>query len=248
MIITSMGAVHSAICQQISDPTTALVAFDVDMTLSVPRHPAGHHPHMQENQEVLKALLEPLTTEEKDRAITLATQASGQQLAETDTPTLIQDIQQQGIKTIALTASLTGELVDLGDLKQLRFRDLQALGMDFRPAFDVQEMLLTEIPTFNGNHPLYHQGILHANGGRGPSNKGAVLVAFLKRVGWKPQQVIMIDDLPVNLTDIAHALAQFDPDIQFLGIDYHGAKAYAPMPITEEAFVGYWQDKVDRIG
>ena len=244
---TTMEAVHQTIDYHLVEAPTALAAFDVDMTLTVPQHPACHYPNMKKHYTVLKKLLEPLSEVEEDRTQTLAIQAPGQQLAEANTPAIIKAIQQQGVTTMAFTASLTGDLVGLGDLKERRFQDLQALDMDFRAAFTFQELLLHEIPAHNDNHPAYHQGILYANSSRGASNKGAVLVAFLQRVGWKPQHIVMVDDLLKNLTDIAQALATWDPAVQFVGIEYHGAKTYASKDITEEHFVGYWQEIIDQV-
>ena len=245
--LSTMEEVHQAIAHCPTQPHALLAAFDVDMTLTVPRHPACHYPNLKQHKRILQALLEPLNEVEEDKIITLGAQQPGQMLAEKNTPSTIQKLQHQGIKTIAFTASLTGELVALGIVQSLRFRDLQALDMDFRPAFDTQDFLLPKIPSYNENHAMYHQGVLYANGGRGERNKGAVLVAFLQEIKWKPEQIVMVDDVPKNLTDIVEALDDFDPTIQFLGIDYHGARMYAPEAISEEAFARYWQAVVDQV-
>lgn len=244
---STMGTVRQIIDRHLAETSAALVAFDVDMTLTVPRHPACHHPNMKMHQAALEHLLKPLSEVEEDKTLTLATQAPGQQLAEKDTPVVVKTLQNQGITTIAFTASLTGALEGLGHLQERRFQDLQALSMNFQSAFTFQELLLDELPANNHNHPAYHQGILYANGGRRASNKGAVLVAFLQRAGWKPQRIVMVDDLLKNLTYIAQALTIWDPTIEFVGIEYHGAQTYASQNITEEHFVAYWQGIIDQV-
>ena len=243
----TMETARQIIDRHLAATAATLVAFDVDMTLTVPRHPACHHPNMQMHQAALKHLLKSLSEVEEDIALTLATQVSGQQLAEKDTPIVVKTLQNQGITTIAFTASLTGTLEGLGHLQERRFQDLQALSMNFQSAFTFQELLLDELPAHHHNHPAYHQGILYANGGREANNKGAVLVAFLQRVGWKPQRVVMVDDVLKNLTDIAQALTVWDPTIEFVGIEYHGAQTYASQNITEEHFVTYWQGIIDQV-
>ncbi len=244
---STMEAVHQTIDQHLTEASAGLAAFDVDMTLTVPWHPACHHPNMETHRAVLKKLLNPLSELEKDKTLTLATQAPGQQLAEKNTPIVIKALQQQGVTTIGFTASLTGYLVGLGLLQKRRFQDLQTLGMNFQSAFTFQELLLNELPTHNYNHPIYHQGILYANGGKGPSNKGVVLIAFLQKIGWKPQCLVMVDDLLENLTDIAQALAIWDPTIKFVGIEYKGAQTYVSKNITEEHFVAYWQGIINQV-
>mmetsp|Transcript_10489 Transcript_10489/g.24298 ORF Transcript_10489/g.24298 Transcript_10489/m.24298 type:complete len:268 (-) Transcript_10489:4893-5696(-) len=247
IVAHDMHAVHKTITQKITNRIGALVAFDVDMTLTVPQHPACYYPNMEKYKLVLKRFFEPLNDLEEDKVLTLAAQMPGQQLAEKDTLVVIKALQQQDIKTIALTASLSGWLEGLGNLQVRRFQDLKALGIDFQEAFPQQEILLTTFPPHNDNHPMYHQGVLYANGGRGASNKGAVLVAFLRSVQCQPQQIIMVDDRMHNLTDIKQALIAFDPTIQFTGIIYHGAETYAPENITQQAMIAYWGSIVDRV-
>ncbi len=100
-----MELVYQLIENYLEEAHTALVAFDVDMTLSMPWHPAGHHPNLQKHSLVLQNNLGALSEVEEDKILTLACQISGQQLAEANTPTIIQTLQQQEIATVAFTAS-----------------------------------------------------------------------------------------------------------------------------------------------
>ena len=247
MAVKNMQAVQARITQRVTSPDTTLVAFDVDWTLTVSPHPALHCPNMAAHQKVLDKILARLNEIDQDKVCTLAVQAYGQQLVEPNIPTILQAVQQQGIKTMAFTASLVGQLPALGHLTQRRFQDLQALGIDFRQAFAAQEVVLTTLPAFNENYPTYHQGILYANNGRGQNNKGNVLVTFLKKMGYQPQLIIMVDDLAENLVYIQQALATFNPTIQFLGIEYRGAKDYAPKTIDQEAFTAFWEQVAEKI-
>jgi hypothetical protein len=253
MIANDMNAVHAIIKEAIKAPSQALLAFDVDMTLTVPNHPACFYPNMKKYGLALKSflffkwILRQLSKVEWDQALTLAMQMSGQQLVEADTPAVIKSLQKQGIKTIAFTASLTGCLEGLGKIEETRFQDLAALDFDFRAAFPQQKILLNEIPAYNRSNSIYDKGILYANGGEKGRNKGAVLVAFLRKVDWKPAQVVMVDDVPKNLKQIKQALAAFDPTIQFVGIEYTGAKTHAPQSIGKRELMAYWSGAVAQI-
>lgn len=248
-----MDEIHGIIDSHLQEATKMLVAFDIDMTLTVPSHPACYYPNLLRYKSVLaryllmKRIISCLSEIEYDQTLTLGTQLPEQQLIEQNTPAFIAWLQQQGIKTIALTASLSGGVPGLPDLKANRFKSLQKLGIDFSQTFAIANGSLLEFPPHNHHYPAYHQGILYANGGKRTSNKGAVLVAFLKKLSWRPTQIVMIDDLPSNLEDISNALADFDSTIQFIGIDYHGGKNYMPEQATKKDMLDYWQAIVKKV-
>ncbi|MEL6607041.1 MAG: DUF2608 domain-containing protein [Bacteroidota bacterium] len=250
---TTMEKVHRHIDHYLQKAADMLVAFDIDMTLTTPQHPACYYPNMQRYKNAIsrrmlwQRLFGCISKTQEDKVLTLGTQLPSQQLIEADTPALIASLQKRGVKSIALTASLSGGVEGLENLKERRFEGLQQVGIDFSKTFPHEDILFSEFPPHNNHYPIYHQGILYANGGNGANNKGAVLVAFLKKVGWKPQKVVMVDDLVGNLTAIAQALAAFDPNIQFIGIEYHGAQTYAPEGITKKEIITYWKDIISRV-
>ena len=124
---STMEVVQQTIVHHLTEVPNALAAFDVDMTLTVPQHPACHHPNIKKHYALLKKFLAPLNELERHKTFTLAVQAPGQQLAEANTPVVIKKLQQRGITTIAFTASLTGVLEGLGNLPRNRFQELKAL-------------------------------------------------------------------------------------------------------------------------
>lgn len=243
----TMTEVQAIITQHVKDSAKTLVAWDVDMTLTVSKHPALYYPNMAKHKAVLHKIFEPFNTLEKDRVWNFATQTHEQQLTEENIPAIIRSIQAQGIKTMALTALLTGRLGNLERGEVLRFQKLQALGIDFRQAFADTAFVLADIPAYNGHHPVYHQGILCANGEEGQHTKGTVLVAFLQRVSFSPQLVVMVDDIRKNLEDIQQALVAFNPAVQFIGITYLGAYTYAPEGISEKALAAFWQEMAAKL-
>ncbi|MEO1300660.1 MAG: DUF2608 domain-containing protein [Bacteroidota bacterium] len=238
----TMHAVERIITQTVSDKAAVLVAFDVDMTLTVPSHPALYYPNMYKHKIVLDSLLQPLQAAEKDRVTSFCIQRYGYALIEKETPAVVRAIQAQSIKTMAFTALLTGRLGDLEDAEVLRCRKLRALGFNFSQAFSHSPFVLEDVAIYNGYYPLYHQGVLYANGEGGTHNKGTVLVNFLQKVDYLPQMFIMVDDKTENLLAIQHALAAWHTSIQFVGIHYTGAQAYAPEAIPEATFRAFWQE------
>ena len=238
----TIQAVARIITQPISDKAAALVAFDVDMTLTVPSHPALYYPNMHKYKTVLDSLLQPLQAAEKDRVTSFCIQRYGCALIEKATPAVVRAIQAQSIRTMAFTALLTGKLGDLEDAEVLRCRELHALGFDFSQAFPHPPFVLEDVAIYNGYYPLYHQGILYANGEGGTHNKGTVLVNFLQKVDCLPEVFIMVDDKLENLLAIQRALAAWHTSIQFVGIHYTGAHTYAPEGIPEASFLAFWQE------
>ncbi len=252
-----------------------LVAFDIDMTLLQPDHPAVYYPNLRKHVDVYKAIMATLSPAERDRKATLTVQILPQRLVEQDTPAIVRSIQAKGVPTLAFTASLGGPLLpfavchsaayipvfdDLPSLEStplvgipqkvaaktleaLRFEILKSFDFDFDGVFKTDSMIFDEIPAHNHQHPLFFKGILCANGEQGKgSDKGSVLVAFIKRLQLSPKVIVLVDDRMPNLEAVDRALKNYDPSIQFLGIEYQGAFEYAPESISEEAFRAFWED------
>ncbi len=243
----TLSEVHKLIKESKVASSQALVAFDIDRTLVVIKHPAAYYPNLQQHLVVWRQLFERLSEEEQEQVFTWVVHHNEQELIESQTPAIIQDLQDQGFKTIGFTALLRGPFIDGETLENRRFQSLQRLGIDFRQAFSEKICELADIAKYNNQYPVYHQGILYSNGERGEHNKGTVLVSFLNKIGFKPKVIVMVDDKPFNLTDIKEALAKFDSTIEFIGIEYVGGKSYSPEQVKEADFIAFWQGHIDRI-
>lgn len=253
--LDSMQAVKSTI-ETITikiNPEEVLVIFDVDMVLTQPTHPAAHYAAIVKHLSAYKKMASSVSREEYNLAATYLTQYTPQELVEKATPEIIAELQKQGFKTIALTASLTGKS---GDAKQFIFqkRDLlQKMGIDFEKSnlpFG-RVIPLMEFSSYIDGYPTYYHGVLCSNGEKGPANKGTVLAAFLKKHIYKGNHnvnygqffklIIMIDDKKSNLDDIKNALKKDFPEIQFVGIEYQGAKLEKDTQVSEAEFEEFWQ-------
>lgn len=231
-------------------PKDLLVAFDIDMTLTQPDHPAVYYHNLKTHRAIYMELMSTLTPAERDRKVTLTVQLLPQRLVESDTPLIIKKIQETGTKTIAFTASLAGPLFfdpahskNPQRIEALRFEHLQKANINFEQSFGAQDFILDHIPAHNDQYPVFFKGILCANGEQGKdSSKGDVLIAFLKKMDLHPKTIVLIDDRMPNLESVAHALTIHYPQIKFLGLEYQGAFDYAPQSISAEDFRKFWED------
>jgi len=231
-----------------------LVAFDIDMTLTQPNHPAVYYPAIKKYVDVYETILGQLTPEQKDLAATLTTQLVPQKLVEDGTPQIIKALEQKGVKVIALTSSLAGPLPASKDqIIALRKDQLQKMGLDFSKSLQefVTDLKFIDFKKYAGSYPMFYHGILSANG-EGNVSKGQVLTALLSHIGkvrkpgFRPKVVIMIDDKKKHLEDIGKHLKSYDPSIQFIGIQYEGAFNSAPQDISKEDFQKFWEDLANQ--
>lgn len=234
-------------CLEVHRPDEILVAFDIDMTLTQPNHPALFYPNLRKYSEDYKSIMGKLPPEQRDLAVTLTTQNFPQRWVEDETLSLIHTLQNEGIKIIAFTSSLTGNFPGLEDkIIKLRAQQLDAMGLeisDHLPEFPTEE-IFTQFHEYAGDFPLFYQGILSTNG-EGNISKGECFIAFLKISSLKnfhPKAIFMIDDKRKHLELMKLALSEYDPSIEFKGIEYSGAYGYAPQDISRDDFRKVWDD------
>jgi hypothetical protein len=245
--ISSIAEVEQFISQEAAHDRQLLVVFDMDLTLTMPRLPAFIYLTVPSYRDKLQRLLAPLSEADKRKVLTLGLQVSGHRLVEQAAPSIIRGIQARCIKTIVLTASLTGQANDEIPIELQRFQKLCELGIVLEGSYPQQKIILDDLPTYNTNFPVYYRGVLCANGAPGTNIKGPVLVSFLQHTNYKPQSIIMVDDKIDHLNDVYQSLVELDPHIHFIGLEYVGAQAYIPQQISEDAFIVYWQSLIDQV-
>jgi len=219
-----------------------LVVFDVDMVLTHCMHPAFQMPNMREHRFIARDMTKPLSPDERNLFLNLMGVKRGLMLIEDQAPKVITELQKQGIKTIALTGALSGQLAEVKDMVKWRFDSLQNFGIDFSSSFpDFQEILFENFPESLRSFPKFYRGILFTNGDAEVTGKGKVLISFLKEVNSAPRQIVFLDDRKDNLRDVEKALSEFDPNVEFTGLHYKGALAYPSEAISEEEFMKEWK-------
>jgi hypothetical protein len=102
---------------------------------------------------------------------------------------------------------------------------------------------LKELPSYRGNYPEIHGGILLTNGEN--VSKSVALEALLHKITWRPQQMIMVDDNHAALEDMA-TYAQKN-QITFIGFDYKGEKKATCKSIPQEEFKASWNQLIQHI-
>lgn len=131
-------------------------------------------------------------------------------------PELIERIKNTSAKVIALTNVTSGSLGIIESYPDFRVQECAQFGFDFSNSFPKIKTL--EIPTpqqtLNGKFPFFKNGIICTNG----ISKEIVLLAFLKKIKWKPKRVIFVDDLKEYVERIADVMKK--ENIDFLGLHY----------------------------
>lgn len=220
-----------------------LLAFDIDLTLTQPQHPAVCMSNMKKYSTVLKQITANLTPEQSDLMFNLSVMAAPLKTVENDTAKIINSLQQQGTKVIALTAGLVGAINNVASMEQWRFIQLKQLGLDFSSSFiNIKDLTFTKLPAYRGNYPRFYHGILLANGGKGASSKAATLLAFLNKAQLTPNLIVLIDDQRKNLDEVALTLKQYNKELTFIGIEYTASTTCFLGEIELNAFKNFWQN------
>ncbi|MHA7877905.1 MAG: hypothetical protein ACX93T_03220 [Bacteroidota bacterium] len=116
--ITEILSLKKVVDNEIIDPESTLIAFDVDMTLTMPSSPEAQAPSLKKYHKQLKKIVRPLSSLHKDIALTIASQAYGQQLVDETILDVISYINERNIKMMGFTASLSGRIDGLGCVKE----------------------------------------------------------------------------------------------------------------------------------
>jgi len=203
-----------------------LVVFDVDDTLIVPESKILWPKVQEANKEWVDQWFEecakntpPPELEKYYGAIQMLKEKPV--LIEPEIVEIIRNLQERGIKVIALTAIDTGKRSIIPSMAAWRFKTLQTVGIDFSKT-NVSNMVFNELPLgMDGNPLVLHNGILFSS----VVPKGVVLGAFLDRMKWKPERVIFFDDSIKHIKSVAQEMDK--RSISFYGYEYLGSQYLA---------------------
>jgi len=133
--------------------------------------------------------------------------------------TIIKMLQQQSVKTIALTRYLVGKTADASYLQHSRINKLLTHGIDFSNSFPSTEKIKFKQFEFEKRYPAFEKGILFTSYA---VSKGKLLKVFFEKINWHPTKVIMIDDRIQNLKSVQEELQPLG--IPFVGFEYKAAE------------------------
>ncbi len=204
-----------------------LLLFDVGDVLLVPEA-ALLQGELKAIREQLRAEhLAPLGQERHKHLWSQVLINEKRRLVEAHTPRVIENLQNKGVKVMALTALQTGQMGAIESMEDWRLAHLAAHGIHFTQVAQGQDHFVLDELNQDGFSPVYKRGALFTY----KQSKGQALTAFLKRIGWLPQHIVFVDDKRANIEDVAAASAQLA--IPFTGAHYLEAKKLAK-PLDEQ--------------
>jgi hypothetical protein len=219
-----------------------LAVFDVDMVLIHPSDPAFQMANMYRHGKKVKEIMEELNSLEKDIFWNLINISGEASLVDEQILPLLGHLKSSKVKSMALTAGLTGSFEKINSMEEWRYNRLKQLGIDFSESFSgTSEVLLVELPMYRGHYATFKNGILFANGEKNPTGKGATLNRFLEKVNFKPKKIVFIDDRLENLRVVEETLKK-DLSISFVGLHYVGAKEFPSEKVDEDSFVKKYKE------
>jgi hypothetical protein len=212
------------------------------MTLTQPDHPAIYIPNVRKHSAIYHALQKRYP--KQDTSLTfLYNFRQPQRIIDAD---IFEVLKGLPVKTIALTATLTGDFHGQR-IEEMRYQNLKQLGISFENAFpNLHDFAIDNCPSYRGNYPMFYKGILLSNSESGTTNKGTVLCGFLKKIGWAPKCIVLVDDRVQNHADVYNELKRDFPETKYIGIEFTGAANYCPQTIAEEDFERFWADCFDK--
>ncbi len=220
-----------------------LVVFDIDDTLTILSDPAFHSTNFKiHHASVFKEIMSPLNPRERHLAFTIPLLTTASDLIEIETSQVIDELQNRGVKTIALTAAMGGEIEGVS-IEDRRIKELNRVGIDFSRSFpDISEMIFSGFNApINGRGPFFKLGVILAN----ENDKGEVLVAFLQKIEWKPDLILFVDDRIEHVHAVQKAIGEFYPEIECKGFHYNTDHVpYAKL--ESEQFSKQWVDLAEK--
>lgn len=196
----------------------SLVVFDVDETLiysseTIVRPWFVESPKGQKVFEIFEqhAATKKDTATYIDTIISKMLNIEQSRIIEPAIVSIIQKLQERGVKVIALTNCMTGKFGIIPSMQAWRFEKLASLGINLSTSFEMQEIILNNIQAEFRKNPLFYKGILLTD----RIDKGKVLAAFLDAIAFKPDQIIFFDDDEKNVESVKKVAID-------RGIPYHG--------------------------
>lgn len=206
----------------------SLVVFDLDDTLiqGIAYAPENIKLSIRSTWYLINKMLEHASSDAQKALVYAKLFKMKPDLVEPDAPSIIRQLQQHGVKVIALTASCAG----IYDARRhapcnadMRVAHLKLIDINFCDAFaHVTSLWFLELQN-QQEVPAFVGGVLFSR----PSEKGTVLEAFLQKIKWMPNKIIFIDNLRDMVENVGQAAQKMN--IPFLGIEFTGARNLPPL-------------------
>ncbi len=229
-----------------------LFVFDLDRTLIHPNNPATCLSNVTRFDKAYREIVGNLPKQKKELIQTHVYFFKGSCLVQDNIPSLLKEIEAEGIKMIVLTATRPGQLLNTGKLKEeVRYNQLKSVNIDLSNSFkNCEKLLLNDIQTSDNRNSLWYKGLLLSNG---DDRKGNTLISWLKKFYSDLsalKAICFVDDTKDNLEKVDMALKKNFPAIEFIGVEYKAHLNLFSRPehaLTEKAFRGFWEQLIKEI-
>ncbi|MDP1723894.1 MAG: DUF2608 domain-containing protein [Alphaproteobacteria bacterium] len=196
----------------IKSPNT-LVIFDVDETLIQPVDTYLINEHKAEGINFReKMVADHPGVKDWDKILSIILEEAKRPLIEPDIVSEIKKLQERNVLVIACTGMNTGKAALYERLEIWRYDHLKSLG--FEGSFTSKDFTLQGFKS----QPVFYKGVLSAD----LEEKGPVIGAFLDKISFKPEKIVMIDDDGAYIRSVKEEC--FKRGINFEGYLYQGAK------------------------
>ncbi len=244
-VITEVQDMQEVFDQFRNADENTLALFDVDMVLVQPGEPAFQMANIKRFGAAAKRIMKEVPVEKQMIFLSLMTVTSDPVLIDERIPQFLQQLAQNKIPAMAITANLTGQLGEVPNMEKWRIEGLQKLGIDFtKTQPSLASLVFDDLAAYRGNYSTYLKGFLFVNGT--VLSKGDALLSFFEKTGSVPDKIVFIDDREENLKSVEHAVQTLAHPVEFVGLHFLGAQHFPSKEISEEEFVSKWQGLAEQ--
>ncbi len=225
-----------------------LVVCDINLVLIRCKNPAFHLKNEENNKLTLLPFKWKMSKEEKDIFYSAIFAKHGMEILEKDSISFINDLNKKGIKTLAITTTYTGSLLDK-DMTKEHHKWLK--NHHFEKGFGKIRVDL-DLDSGSKQRPFYENGILFKTSNDLPYSKGDVLKAFLEKVNFVKKEenenkrtYVLIDDVEKNLKKMGKAVKEIDPDANIIKIHYTGEYYMDTKEISSDEMKKAWDESYE---
>lgn len=207
--------------------TDTLVIFDVDHVLIMPtdEYSLNRNPYRRQLWQDLK-----LRSSEEDFKFlrSIAVSSAKWRLVDPNIITILSDLNNKNIPTVALTSLATGKFGIVEKMEDLRIKELQSVEIDFTNLTPFQgELSINELKNIHGI-PMLKAGIILT----AEVDKAKVLEYILRQKNYYPKKIVFIDDQLNNLESLEKLCAKLK--IKFEGFHYTAVSLMTTSVVDEQ--------------
>ncbi|MCP5377756.1 MAG: DUF2608 domain-containing protein [Rickettsiaceae bacterium] len=190
-----------------------LVIFDVDHVLIMPtdEYSLNRNPYRRQLWQDLKLR----SSEEEFKFLrSIAVSSAKWRLVDTNIMTVLSELKNKNIPTVALTSLATGKFGIIEKMEDLRIKELQSVGIDFTSLTPLHgELPINELKSMHGT-PMLKAGIILT----AEVDKAKTLEYILRQKNYYPKKIVFIDDQLNNLESLEKLCTKLK--IKFEGFHY----------------------------